>query len=216
MFTGIIQEIGRVLSATRKGGALQLIVHAPESAKELRLNDSVAMSGVCLTVIERSESTFKVDVVEETLLKTTLGNINVNSKVNLELPVRLSDRLGGHLVQGHVDGKGSVTSIVKQDSSWLVSVEIPNQFCKYVIPVGSITIDGVSLTVASVQGNRVVVSLILHTLARTTLSELREASEVNIEFDLVGKYIERLLTDGSASPQSTLSTEKLRQWGYEI
>jgi riboflavin synthase len=131
--------------------------------------------------------------------------------VNLELPLRLSDRLGGHLVQGHVDGIGVISSVVKQSSSWLVAVQFPAEFLRYVIPVGSIAIDGISLTVAKLEGSQLTVSVIPHTLANTTLGAARSGERVNLEFDLVGKYVERMVTTSSGKG---LSAEMLAQWGY--
>ncbi|HXG01767.1 MAG TPA: riboflavin synthase, partial [Bacteroidota bacterium] len=193
MFTGIVTEVGRIARAVRQGGKLVLTVQAPATASELRINDSVAISGVCQTVVATNGHSFTVEAVEETLRKTTLGNLRVNSAVNLELPMRLDQRIGGHLVLGHVDGVGTVRSVVERDSSWLFTIEIPRQFQPYVIPVGSIAFDGVSLTVAEVQGNLVTVSIIPHTFKNTTFQYLKTGDPVNIELDVVGKYIHRLL-----------------------
>lgn len=189
MFTGIITEIGRLSEIKKIGGGIRFTVQAPSSAAELHVNDSVAVNGVCQTVIARNAQTFTVEAVEETLKKTTLGVLEKFSGVNLELPVRLPDRLGGHLVQGHVDCVGRVSMVRKKQSSWLITVDYPSKFAKYVIPVGSITIDGISLTVAEKRGSSLTVSIIPHTLEKTTLSDVRRGQKVNLEFDLVGKYI---------------------------
>jgi len=149
MFTGIIQEIGTVSGLAKVGGGIHVSVRAPESARELKVNDSVSVNGVCQTVIQKRGSVFTVEAVEETLSKTTLGSLAVLSKVNLEMPVRLNDRLGGHLVQGHVDCVGTIGSVEKKASSWLITVHFPEEFNRYVIPVGSIAIDGISLTIAA-------------------------------------------------------------------
>jgi riboflavin synthase len=217
MFTGIIREIGKVERAQKKGGGLRITVHAPRSASELRINDSVSVNGVCQTVIECDETSFTVEAVEETLSKTTLANLRDGSLVNLELPLRLDDRIGGHLVQGHVDGVGTVVSLHKLANSWLVTVDIPHDFLRYVIPIGSIAIDGVSLTIASLRESRITVSLIPHTLEETTLKSLGVGSKVNLEFDLIGKYIERLVTGSDKSlTTQPLTSETLRRWGYEV
>ena len=212
MFTGIITEVGKVRGAARIGGGLRLAIEAPESARELAVGDSVSVSGACQTVVSRTDTGFDVEAVEETLRKTTLGALRAGSGVNLELAVRLNDRLGGHLVQGHVDGVGAVARIAKQTSSWLVTVEFAAQFSRYVVPVGSIALDGISLTVAAVEGNRLTVSLIPHTLEHTTLAGIREGDRINMEFDLIGKYVERLL-QGKGGGEG-LTMEKLTQWGY--
>lgn len=193
MFTGIIQEIGTIVGHDAVGGGIHLTVRAPESSQELHVNDSVAVNGVCQTVIMRSQETFTVEAVEETLKKTTLGELRSGSRVNLELPMKLGDRLGGHLVLGHVDGVGVVSTLEKKPSSWLIEVEFPSHFTHYVIPVGSVAIDGISLTVAKLRSNTLTVSIIPHTLEKTTLSQAAAGTRVNIEFDVLGKYVEALL-----------------------
>jgi riboflavin synthase len=214
VFTGIIQEVGRVASAAREGGGVRLSVEAPLVCAELKVDDSIAVNGVCQTVVAREGSRFEVQAVEETLRKTTLGELEPGSQVNLELPLRLSDRLGGHLVQGHVDGVGRVVSVEKEVSSWLITVEFPKEHEKYVIPVGSIALDGISLTVARTDGNRFTVAIIPHTLERTTISAARPGSKVNLEFDLVGKYIEKLVQGGVQLAGSSITEDQLRGWGY--
>lgn len=215
MFTGIIQEVGTVIQTSKVGGGLHITVRAPRASGELRVNDSVSINGVCQTVIKRQGDHFTVEAVEETLKKTTLGDLQVSTQVNLELALRLNDRVGGHLVQGHVDGIGVVRSVVRKESSWLISVEIPAEFTRYVIPVGSIAIDGVSLTVASIQDSLVIVSIIPHTMENTNFGNFEAGTRVNLEFDLVGKYIERLAGVSTDSTRS-LSREKLREWGYDV
>jgi len=216
MFTGIIREIGKVERAQRIGGGLRITVHAPKSASELKVNDSVSVNGVCQTVIECNDTRFTVEAVEETLSKTTLANLRDGSLVNLELPLRLDDRIGGHLVQGHVDGIGTVASVHELLNSWLVTIDVPQEFLRYVIPVGSIAIDGVSLTIASLRQSQITVSLIPHTLEETTFKSLRAGSKVNLEFDLIGKYVERLVTGNEKGTTAhPLTSETLREWGYE-
>lgn len=214
MFTGIVKEVGRVVSAAREGGGVRLTIDAAGVSSRLSVDDSVSVSGVCQTVVAKGASTFSVQAVEETLRKTTLGSLVSGSAVNLELPVALQDLLGGHLVQGHVDCIGTVVSIVKETTNWLVTVEFPAEFAKYVIPVGSIAIDGISLTVARISGNRLIVAIIPHTLERTTIASVRPGSKVNIEFDLIGKYVEKLLAEGRLS-SGGLTGEKLKEWGYD-
>ena len=217
MFTGIIGEIGRVAGAIRERGGIRLTVEAPLSAAELCVNDSVSVNGACQTVIARTGRTFTVQAVEETLSKTTLGELDPGTEVNLELPVRLNDRLGGHLVLGHVDCVGSVSGVEVKEGSHVVHITFPASFAKYVIPVGSIAVDGISLTVASSGGNDLAVAVIPHTLSKTTLSHAREGMRVNLEFDVIGKYVERLVgVDKEVPAGALLSAEKLREWGYNI
>lgn len=217
MFTGIIGEKGRVTGVISEGGGVRLTVEAPNSASELRVDDSVSLNGVCQTVIARSARTFTVQAVEETLSKTTVGEFVPGTEVNLELPVRLSERLGGHLVLGHVDCVGIISGIEVKESSHSVRVSFPPGFEKYVIPVGSIAVDGISLTVASVAGNEFEVSLIPHTLSKTTLSRARKGMRVNLEFDIIGKYVAKLVSTEKTGPSSPpLTAEKLRAWGYNI
>lgn len=211
MFTGIIQEVGSIARHERFGGGVRLTVRGPRIVCELAVNDSVAVNGVCQTVVALDGEAFRVETVEETLGKTTLGDLSAGTQVNLELPLRLSDRLGGHLVQGHVDSVGLIASIVKQSSSWLVTVQFPPEFRRYVIPAGSIALDGISLTVAKLEGNLLTISVIPHTLANTTLAEAHSGKKVNLEFDLVGKYIQQMVAAGVGG---SITPEKLALWGY--
>jgi len=214
VFTGIITEIGTVERTERLGGGVRLAIRAPKSGAELHANDSVAVNGVCQTVVSMSRSVFRVEAVEETLLKTTLGELTGGSRVNLELPVRLNDRLGGHLVAGHVDGVGVVEEVVSQASSQLFRISYNREFSRYLIPIGSIAVDGISLTVARLEGNTFTVSIIPHTLEHTTLGVAHQGTRVNLEFDMVGKYIERLVAEGKASPTNEgITPEKLARWG---
>ena len=216
MFTGLIQEVGRVKQITNLVGGRRISITTSRLASELATNDSVAVNGVCQTVIERAGDVFRFEAVEETLRKTTLGELKESEEVNLELPMRLNDRVGGHLVQGHIDGVGSVKTVKKLTNSWLITVEIPREFTRYVIPVGSIAIDGVSLTVASMHGYEIAVSIIPHTMRNTTFERLRAGSRVNLEFDVLGKYVERLMRGEEALEGSEqITMEKLRTWGYE-
>jgi len=215
MFTGIIQEVGTVIQTSTVGGGLYITVRAPRASRELRVNDSVSINGVCQTVIKQQGENFTVEAVEETLKKTTFGDLRTSAPVNLELALRLNDRVGGHLVQGHVDGVGVVRSIVQNESSWLISVEISTEFTRYVIPVGSISIDGVSLTVADIKDSLITVSIIPHTMDNTNFGNFKAGTRVNVEFDLIGKYIERLVGVSTGSTRS-VSQEKLREWGYDV
>jgi riboflavin synthase len=213
MFTGIIQEIGEIAGLQAAGGGVQLEIEASQSAARLEINDSVAVNGVCLTVTAHTASRFTVEAVEETLLKTTIGTFRTGMRVNLELAISLADRLGGHLVQGHVDGIGTVAGTEEKESSRLIALTVPEDFMQFIIPVGSIAIDGVSLTAARIEKNAVVVSIIPHTLEKTTLSALNAGDQVNIELDLIGKYVYRML-HAREGRQSNLTEDILRKWGY--
>ena len=217
MFTGIIQEIGTVQEALPIGGGIRLTIEAHQTASDLKTNDSVSVNGVCQTVVDTKDRRFTVVAVEETLLKTTLGSLGRTSRVNIELPLRLGDRLGGHIVSGHVDCVGEISSIERRDTSWLFRVSVPRQFKRYVIFVGSIAIDGVSLTVASIEGDIVTVSIIPHTMQKTIFSSYTPQTRVNLEFDLLGKYVERLLESRSTDvPANPISAEQLKMWGYDV
>ncbi len=215
MFTGIITEIGTLVRTRPTGGGVRLTIGARDSSRELHVNDSVSVNGVCQTVIGVHDGSFDVEAVEETLRKTTLGGLTSGSTVNLELPVRLNDRLGGHLVLGHVDCVGDIREVQKQASSWLMTIGFPEEFARYIVPVGSIAVDGISLTVAALQERAFTVSIIPHTLEKTTIAQARPGLGVNLEFDILGKYIERLLP-GNRRPESTLNADKLREWGYNV
>jgi riboflavin synthase len=211
MFTGIISEIGTIAALRRTGGGKRITVSAPSTASELKQGDSVAVEGVCLTGIGREGDRFTVEAVEETLSTTTVGAFAVGDHVNLELALRPGDRMGGHIVQGHVDGAGVVDSLERRESSWWVGFRIPQEWVRFVVPVGSIAVNGVSLTVARCEGDRFWVSLIPHTLEVTTLSRLRNGSRVNLEFDILGKYVDRQLR---SRQEGGLDEGKLREWGY--
>ncbi len=214
MFTGIITEVGVIDNIKKSDGGAVLKIRASQSAKELKIDDSVSINGACQTVVKKTNDSFEVVAVEETLKKTTLGSLTKGEKTNLELAMRLNDRLGGHLVLGHVDCVGKITKIKKLSSSWLVSVKVPSSFSKYIIPVGSIAIDGVSLTVAEQQKDSVVVSIIPHTFENTIFKNKSVNDSVNLEFDLIGKYVERLIGYKNISDAHSFTEKKLRDLGY--
>ena len=193
MFTGIIQEIGKVREVRSMGTGIRLVITAPRSARALRIGESIAVSGVCQTVVDCDSSSFSVEAVEETLAKTTLSHFTTGTPVNLETPLRIGDPLGGHIVQGHVDGVGSIQSQAQSGFARVITVEIPKQLMSYVVPRGSIAINGASLTVADVCNDKsFTVSLIPETLERTNLGHLQNRDKVNIEVDVFAKYIEKL------------------------
>jgi riboflavin synthase len=196
MFTGIIEELGTVEDVEDQGDAVRLTVHAPHVLIDAALGDSIAVNGCCLTVAARDHERFTADVMRETLDKTSLGAITAGTRVNLERAVTASTRLGGHLVSGHVDGTGTVRRRTPSEHWELVEVSTPPGLGRYLVPKGSVTVDGISLTVVDVvDGDQpgFTVSLIPETLARTTLGFKQAGDPVNLEADMIAKYVERLL-----------------------
>lgn len=213
MFTGIIQTLGRIESLSPRGGAMRMAIAAADlDTSDVALGDSIAVSGPCLTAVAISPGRFEVDVSPETLERTTLGGKRAGDAVNLEKALRLSDRLGGHLVSGHVDGLGEVLARVERDNCVQFTLRAPQALARYIAPKGSICIDGVSLTVNAVDGAQFELLIIPHTLERTTLGELRAGSRVNLEIDLVARYLERLLAPDAAAPGG-VTLETLRKAG---
>jgi riboflavin synthase len=198
MFTGIIEQMGTVCALERRGNALRLTVDAGDYLSDAAVGESVAVSGVCLTITAREGSAFCADVVEETLRKTTLGNLRVGDRVNLERPLRADARLGGHIVQGHVDGVGEVVHLMPEAESVMVTFAVPRELARYLVAKGSVAVDGVSLTVVDVAQvdnlrHSFRVTLIPHTREVTTLGALHVGTRVNIEVDILAKYVEQLV-----------------------
>jgi riboflavin synthase len=198
MFTGLIQETGEIISTERatgqnRGSVTRISIKAETIPSELKTGDSVAVSGVCLTALEIGEHQFSADLAEETLKRTSLRRLKAGSIVNLELPAKAQGRMGGHVVQGHVDGVGSIVSLqkIKFRDDWRLSVELPPELSRYVVPQGSITIEGISLTVAAIESSRVEIAIIPHTWQSTNLRALRDGDPVNIEVDVLAKYAEK-------------------------
>jgi riboflavin synthase len=212
MFTGIVEEIGRIHSAVAcSSHARQFQIAAHKILEGTKVDDSICLNGVCLTVVALGGDTFTVQVVDETLRKTTLGNLKPGSRVNLERAMQLANRLGGHLVQGHVDGRGKITSFEAQSAGKLMKVEVPAAFLRYIVPQGAIALEGVSLTVARLEDPIITIALIPHTLECTILGDCQVGDGINVETDLIGKHIERLMR---VSKGSSLTEEKLAQWGF--
>jgi riboflavin synthase len=194
VFTGIVEELGVVEALEDLGDAVRLTVRGPHVTVDARLGDSIAVNGCCLTVAVRDGETFTADVMRETLDKTSLGRLEPGSRVNLERAVTAHTRLGGHLVQGHVDATGRVVGRTPSEHWELVEISVPGALARYLVDKGSITVDGVSLTVVTAGETSFTVSLIPETLARTTLGSAQEGDPVNLEVDVIAKYVERLLT----------------------
>src|SRR5450432_3884911 len=195
MFTGIIIATGRVASLAEKGGDLELGIDAAAlDFKRIAIGDSVSVQGACLTVTRMEDTHFYADVSRETMAKTTLGALSSGSRVNLEPSLRAGDALGGHWVSGHVDTVGKLTALVQDARSWRMEFELPGSLMRFVAPKGSICINGVSLTVNKVDGRRFDVNIIPHTHQVTTLGELKVDDGVNIEIDVIARYLERLMS----------------------
>jgi riboflavin synthase len=199
MFTGLVADTGVVKAVERSAEGARLDVET-ELAGELARGDSIAIGGVCLTAVETDAGRLRADVMTETLARSTLGSLEPGDRVNLELPLRAADRLGGHLVQGHVDGLGVVESIAGEGSARRVDIRAGADLCRYVVEKGSVALDGVSLTATSADEERFAVALIPETLERTTLGGLAPGDAVNVEVDLVAKYVQKLLP-GSREPE---------------
>lgn len=195
MFTGIVTEVGEVRRARRRAGLLELDIEGPATARSLRRGDSVAVNGVCLTAVTSGRRRFGVQVMGETMQRTTLGQVAKGDRVNLELPARPNDRLGGHIVQGHVDGVVRAARVEQDEGTVRVWLEAPDDVLRYLVPKGSVALDGVSLTVVEVGRATFQVALIPHTLEATTLSEVAVDRRFNAEVDVLAKYVERLITN---------------------
>ncbi|MGW0467818.1 riboflavin synthase [Streptomyces sp. NPDC003027] len=193
MFTGIVEELGEVTAVEKLADASRFRLRGPLVTEGAKHGDSIAVNGVCLTVVESGDGEFTADVMAETLLRSSLGALDVGSRVNLERPMAVGDRLGGHIVQGHVDGTGTVLDRTPSEHWEIVKVALPAHLSRYVVEKGSITVDGVSLTVVEAAADWFTVSLIPTTLALTTLGIKRPGDPVNLEVDVIAKYVERLL-----------------------
>lgn len=214
MFTGIVREIGRVEQVARQGGGMRLTICSTSVRQSLAVGDSVSIDGVCLTVATLTPKGFQADVIPETLRKTQMGSLSPNERVNLEPALRIGDMLGGHFVTGHIDCTGTVTELVEAGADRLLAVQFPTDFMTWVIPQGSIAVDGVSLTVAAVLACGIRVALIPHTLENTALGALKSGERVNLEFDLLGKYAVRW-SQARIAP-SRISEPWLQEIGWSV
>lgn len=198
MFTGLIEETGRVLSLQRDGhGGSQLWISAPQITRDVQIGDSVAVNGCCLTVVQHNAETIRFDLLEETLRHTNLGALQTGALVNLERALAVGARMGGHFVQGHIDGTAPVLAFDPAGADRRLEISLPAEFARYVVFKGSIAVNGISLTVAEARAESFVLWIIPHTLAMTNLRELKAGDAVNLEFDLLAKYVERLLQSSS-------------------
>lgn len=215
MFTGLIAELGKVNKINRGPRSLQLTINAPKMATSVRLGDSVAVNGACLTIVDFIGSELTADVMPETVKLTTIGKLKIGDAVNLEKTLTLQDGLDGHLVSGHVEGIGIITSTQEDDIAVLVTVRCAPEVTNYIVLKGSVAIDGISLTVTDVGEDYFTVSIIPHTAKATTLGMKKKGDEVNIETDLLAKYVEKLLRkQQEKNAGSHLSLQKLRENGF--
>jgi len=193
MFTGIIEDRGKVLRVEYKEQEKRLTIEWPLDLTEVQLGDSININGVCLTVVEKSEQEIKFDLSQETLQKTGLGDLKEGDVVNLERALRLTDRLGGHIVTGHIDGIGVIGEKRKERDFLRLMIRIPESVSRYVVQKGSIAIDGISLTVNEIQGGEIQMTLIPYTIEKTALMDKKVGDQVNVETDILGKYVEKML-----------------------
>src|SRR5579862_4632908 len=214
MFTGIVEDVGRVETITHQSGNRRLTVSSSRLVTELKTGDSIAVSGVCLTAVELTPSSIGFDLAEETWNRTSFSRIKEGALVNLELPMRADGRFGGHIVQGHVDGTGkfvALDEIPGADNYWL-RIEIPPDLARYVIFKGSLSIEGISLTVAKVEGTEVTVAVIPHTTEMTNLKSLKPGDPVNLEVDMIAKYVEKMMRGDPTN--SSITIERLVREGF--
>jgi riboflavin synthase len=214
MFTGIVEEVGRVTGIEQRGENRRITVAADNVVRELKPGDSIAVSGVCLTAVDIQPGWFCADLAPETWERTAFSRMHEGALVNLELPMKADGRFGGHIVQGHVDGVGKLIALerIADSGSWWLRVGLPDDVEKYTVYKGSITIEGISLTVAKLEGKTSTVAIIPHTVEMTNLNSLRPGDPVNLEADLIAKYVEKMMARESA--EAALTLEELVQQGF--
>ena len=213
MFTGIIEEVGKVSTIEQKGEKRRLTVSCSKLGRELKQGDSIAVSGVCLTAVDIAPGSFTADLAQETWKRTSLSRIREGALVNLELPMLANGRFDGHIVQGHVDGVGTLCSFapIPGGNDFRMTIHVPSELTRYVVAKGSLAIEGISLTVASIEGVEVQVAIIPHTAEVTNLGSLKSGEAVNLEVDVIAKYVEKMLGDKA---QHSLTIEKLVRAGF--
>lgn len=214
MFTGIIEELGIVRRLERGSDSCFISIQANQVLGDVQLGDSIAVNGVCLTVTSFDKEHFTADMMAETLAKTNLKDLSTGQRVNLERAVRLGDRMGGHLVQGHVDAVGIISSQQRVDIARILRINAPDEILKYLVAKGSVAIDGISLTVVEVLYDSFTVSIIPHTAQKTTLGFKNPGDTVNLEADIIGRYVEKLLKRSEGKNKSVLSPEFLAEHGF--
>jgi riboflavin synthase len=214
MFTGIIEEVGRVAAITTKGEQRRMTVSCSKILPELKVGDSVSVSGVCLTAVEIAADSFGTDLAQETWRRTSFARSSKGALVNLELPMRATGRFDGHVVQGHVDGVGTVISLarVADGNDYVLMTNVPSELTRYIVSKGSLAIEGISLTVAAIERTEVRVAIIPHTAEVTNLSSLKAGDSVNLEVDVVAKYVEKMMAGSKTA--GTITVEKLVRAGF--
>jgi riboflavin synthase len=214
MFTGIVEEVGRVTRIEQRGENRRITVSAAKVTDELKTGDSVAVSGVCLTALDIKPGSFCADLAPETWECTSFSRMHEGALVNLELPMKADGRFGGHIVQGHVDGVGKLIALerIADSENWWLRIELPGEVEKYTVYKGSISIEGISLTVAKLEGRSCTVAIIPHTVEMTNLNSLRPDDPVNLEADLIAKYVEKMM--GKEPAENLLTVEELVQQGF--
>jgi len=214
MFTGIVEEVGRITRIEQREENRRITIAAESTAKQLATGNSVAVSGVCLTALDIKPGSFCADLAPETWVRTSFSRIHEGALVNLELPMRADGRFGGHVVQGHVDGVGKLIALerIADSENWWLHIELPDEVEKYTVYKGSISIEGISLTVAKLEKNRCAIAVIPHTVDRTNLDSLKPGDPVNLEADLIAKYVEKMMKGEPA--QGLLTIEDLVEQGF--
>ena len=213
MFTGIIEEVGTISKISQHGENRRITIQAEHAPKELKPGESIAVSGVCLTSLDIKPNSFCADLAPETWERTSFSRIHEGARVNLELSMKADGRFGGHIVQGHVDGVGRLIELerIADSDNWWLHIEMPPEIEKYTVFKGSISIEGISLTVAKLENNRCTIAIIPHTVEMTNLGSLKPGDPVNLEADLIAKYVEKMM---KRDPESNLSIEELVQQGF--
>jgi riboflavin synthase len=214
MFTGIVEEVGRVTRIKQRGENRRITVTADHAPNQLKTGDSVSVSGVCLTALDIKPASFCADLAPETWARTSFSRLHEGAQVNLELPMKADGRFGGHIVQGHVDGVGKLISLdrIADSENWWLHIELPHEVEKYTVYKGSISIEGVSLTVAKLEENRCTIAIIPHTVEQTNLHSLKPGDLVNLEADLIAKYVEKMMK--GSSTDGSLTIEDLVEQGF--
>jgi riboflavin synthase len=214
MFTGIIEEVGRVTRIEQRGENRRITITAVNTPKELKPGDSVAVSGVCLTALDIRPGSFCADLAPETWALTSFSRMHEGALVNLELPMKANGRFGGHIMQGHVDGVGKLIELerIADSHNWWLHIEMPREIEKYTVYKGSISIEGISLTVAKLEGTKCTIAIIPHTVENTNLNSLKAGDPVNLEADLIAKYVEKMMSNDTA--ESSLTVEELVRQGF--
>jgi riboflavin synthase len=214
MFTGIVEEVGRIAEIKASGQKRRVTISSSKLVHELKQGDSISVSGVCLTATAIAAHSFAADLAQETWLRTSFSRLAPGALVNLELPMRANDRFGGHIVQGHVDGTGTIMSFepAPGGNDYVLKINVPSELTRYIVRKGSLAIEGISLTVAAIEGTQVEIAIIPHTAEVTNLRSLRAADPVNLEVDVIAKYVEKMV--GAFAPQGTLTIQKLVQAGF--